>query len=147
MLYESLRKLIVEAASPNAEHIFKGLDLTFSVQVTADEGDGSQVELIKGGKNVAVTSSNVHEYVRLYAEHRMVGNNKRALQVCSVYHLLVITHVLNELGSGYLFQKLSLLPEKDLKVCKLTKCQCFSFRYDLATRLSFSNKSILNICI
>lgn len=80
MLYESLRKLIVEAASPNAEHIFKGLDLTFSVQVTADEGDGSQVELIKGGKNVAVTSSNVHEYVRLYAEHRMSGNNKKALQ-------------------------------------------------------------------
>lgn len=93
MLYESLRKLIVEAASPNAEHIFKGLDLTFSVQVTADEGDGNQVELIKGGKNVAVTSSNVHEYVRLYAEHRMAGNNKRALQVSSLYHLLVISHV------------------------------------------------------
>lgn len=89
MLYESLRKLIVEAASPNAEHIFKGLDLTFSVQVTADEGDGSQIELIKGGKNVAVTSSNVHEYVRLYAEHRMVGNNKKALQVGFAYLLLV----------------------------------------------------------
>lgn len=87
MLYESLRKLIVEAASPNAEHIFKGLDLTFSVQSIADEVDGSQVELLKGGKNVAVTPANVHEYVRLYAEHRMVGNNKKALQVGSVYYL------------------------------------------------------------
>ena len=115
MLYESLRKLIVEAASPNAEHIFKGLDLTFSVQVTADEGDGGQVELIKGGKNVAVTSSNVYEYVRLYAEHRMVGNNKRALQVSSVCDLLVITHVLNEQGSVCLFEKLSLLPKRGSK--------------------------------
>ena len=116
MLYESLRKLIVEAASPNAEHIFKGLDLTFSVQVTADEGDGGQVELIKGGKNVAVTSSNVYEYVRLYAEHRMVGNNKRALQVSSVYHLLLITQrVLNEQGSVCLFEKLSLLPRRGSK--------------------------------
>ena len=100
MLYESLRKLIVEAASPNAEHIFKGLDLTFSVQVTADEGDGSQVDLVKGGKNVAVTSSNVHEYVRLYAEHRMAGNNKKALQVSFVHHVLVISYVLNEQGTG-----------------------------------------------
>ena len=115
MLYESLRKLIVEAASPNAEHIFKGLDLTFSVQVTADEGDGGQVELIKGGKNVAVTSSNVYEYVRLYAEHRMVGNNKRALQVSTDCHLLVITHVLNEQGSVCLFEKLSLLPKRGSK--------------------------------
>ncbi|KAL9962175.1 hypothetical protein ACROYT_G031256 [Oculina patagonica] len=80
MLYESLRKLIVEAASPNAEHIFKGLDLTFSVQSIADEVDSSQVELVKGGKNVAVTPSNAHEYVRLYAEHRMMGNSKKALQ-------------------------------------------------------------------
>lgn len=87
MLYESLRKLIIEASSPNAEHIFKGLDLTFSVQATADDVDGGQVELMKGGKNVAVTPSNVHEYVRLYAEHRMVGNSKKALQVRSVLSL------------------------------------------------------------
>ena len=100
MLYESSRKLIVEATSLNTEHIFKGLDLTFSVQVTADEGDGSQVEFVKGGKNVAVTSSNVHEYVRLYAEHRMAGNNKKALQVSFVHHLLVTSHVLNEQGTG-----------------------------------------------
>lgn len=79
-LYESLRKIIVEATSPNAEHIFKGLDLTFSVQATVEEGDGGQVELIKGGKNVSVTPSNVYDYVRLYAEHRMVGHNKKALQ-------------------------------------------------------------------
>ncbi|KAJ7378917.1 E3 ubiquitin-protein ligase ubr5 [Desmophyllum pertusum] len=81
MLYENLRKLIVEAASPNADHVFKVMDLTFSVQATADEGDvGDQVELVKGGKNVPVTPSNVHDYVRLYAEQRMVGNNKKALQ-------------------------------------------------------------------
>lgn len=79
MLYESLRKLIVEASSPNADDTFKGLDLTFSVQGAAEEGD-SQVELVKGGKNVAVCPSNVHDYVRLYAEQRMLGSNTKALQ-------------------------------------------------------------------
>ena len=71
----------MEAASSNAEHTFKGMDLTFSVQATMEEGDGGQVELVKGGKNVAVTPSNVHDYVRLYADHRMLGNSKNALQV------------------------------------------------------------------
>ncbi|XP_068706016.1 E3 ubiquitin-protein ligase UBR5-like [Montipora foliosa] len=79
MLYESLRKLIVEAASPHAEETFKALDLTFSVQVTAEESEG-QVELVKDGKNVAVCPSNVHDYVRLYAEQRMLGSNIKALQ-------------------------------------------------------------------
>lgn len=80
MLYESLRKLIMEASSPNAVDTFKSLDLTFSVQMTAEEGDG-QVELVKGGKNIAVCPSNVHDYVRLYAEQRMLGSNAKVLQV------------------------------------------------------------------
>ena len=82
MLYESLRKLIVETASPNAEDTFVGLDLTFSVQTTVEEGD-SQVELVKDGKNVAVCPSNVHDYVRLYAEQRMLASNTKSLQVMS----------------------------------------------------------------
>ena len=82
MLYESLRKLLTEAESPNADDIFRGLDLTFSVQATAEEG-GGQVELVKGGKHVAVIPSNVYDYVRLYAEQRMLGNSKKALQVSS----------------------------------------------------------------
>ena len=80
MLYENLRKLIVEAASSSGEESFRGLDLTFSVQMSAEEGDG-QVELVKDGKNVAVCPSNVHDYVRLYAEQRMLGSKTKALQV------------------------------------------------------------------
>jgi len=80
MLYESLRKLIVEATSLNAEETFRALDLTFSVQMTAEDSDG-QVELVEDGKNVAVCPSNVHDYVRLYAEQRMLGSNTKALQV------------------------------------------------------------------
>lgn len=79
MLYESLRKLIVEATSLNAEETFRALDLTFSVQMTAEDSDG-QVELVEDGKNVAVCPSNVHDYVRLYAEQRMLGSNTKALQ-------------------------------------------------------------------
>lgn len=82
MLYENLRKLIVEAASSNGEESFKGLDLTFSVQMSAEEGDGQvDLELVKDGKNVAVCPSNVHDYVRLYAEQRMLGSKTKALQV------------------------------------------------------------------
>ena len=91
MLYESLRKLIVETASPNAEDTFVGLDLTFSVQTTVEEGD-SQVELVKDGKNVAVCPSNVHDYVRLYAEQRMLGSNTKSLQV--MFTLILILFLL-----------------------------------------------------
>ena len=93
MLYESLRKLIVEAASPHAEETFKALDLTFSVQVTAEESEG-QVELVKDGKNVAVCPSNVHDYVRLYAEQRMLGSNIKALQVRMALIFLLLFFVL-----------------------------------------------------
>ena len=93
MLYESLRKLIVEATSLNAEETFRALDLTFSVQMTAEDSDG-QVELVEDGKNVAVCPSNVHDYVRLYAEQRMLGSNTKALQVILLlFFLFVIVSV------------------------------------------------------
>ena len=89
MLYESLRKLIVEATSLNAEETFRALDLTFSVQMTAEDSDG-QVELVEDGKNVAVCPSNVHDYVRLYAEQRMLGSNTKALQVSLLLFFLFV---------------------------------------------------------
>lgn len=80
MLYESMRQLLMAAESPDAEEKFQSLDLTFTVQLTPEEG-GNVIDLMKGGKNVMVTASNIQEYVRLYAEYKMLTNTKKALKV------------------------------------------------------------------
>ena len=45
------------------------------------EEGGTNVELISGGRNIEVTTSNVYDYVRKYAEYRMVKSQEKALQV------------------------------------------------------------------
>ncbi|KXJ14915.1 E3 ubiquitin-protein ligase UBR5 [Exaiptasia diaphana] len=60
MLYESLRQLLMTADSSDADERFQALDLTFTVQLTTDEG-GSVIDLVKGGKTIAVTASNIQD--------------------------------------------------------------------------------------
>ena len=43
---------------------------------------GGSVDLIKGGGQVEVAPDNVHDYVKKYAEFRMILNARRSLQVC-----------------------------------------------------------------
>lgn len=45
------------------------------------EEGGTNVELISGGRNIEVTTNNVYDYVRKYAEYRMVKSQEKALQV------------------------------------------------------------------
>lgn len=54
--------------------------LFFSIDVIPEEG-GTNIELISGGRNVEVTTANVYDYVRKYAEYRMVKSEEKALQV------------------------------------------------------------------
>ena len=51
-----------------------------SIDVIPEEG-GTNIELISGGRNVEVTTANVYDYVRKYAEFRMVKSEEKALQV------------------------------------------------------------------
>lgn len=51
-----------------------------SIDLIPEEG-GTNVELISGGRTVEVTTSNVYDYVRKYAEYRMVKSQEKALQV------------------------------------------------------------------
>lgn len=51
-----------------------------SIDVIPEEG-GTNVELISGGRNIEVTTNNVYDYVRKYAEYRMVKSQEKALQV------------------------------------------------------------------
>lgn len=78
VMYESLRSLVEEAETKDANLIFTALDLTFCVELCTEEG-GEQVELYPDGAQIEVTAQNVHNYVRKYAEHRMMVVAQKAL--------------------------------------------------------------------
>uniref|UniRef100_A0A8C9R671 E3 ubiquitin-protein ligase UBR5 n=1 Tax=Scleropages formosus TaxID=113540 RepID=A0A8C9R671_SCLFO len=71
VMYESLRQLIRHAQTGEADAVFAAMDLAFAIDLCKEEGSG-QVELLAGGVNMPVTPLNVYEYVRKYAEHRML---------------------------------------------------------------------------
>uniref|UniRef100_A0A671M339 E3 ubiquitin-protein ligase UBR5 n=1 Tax=Sinocyclocheilus anshuiensis TaxID=1608454 RepID=A0A671M339_9TELE len=71
VMYESLRQLIRHSQTEEAEAVFAAMDLAFAIDLCKEEGSG-QVELLVGGVNMPVTPLNVYEYVRRYAEHRML---------------------------------------------------------------------------
>ena len=81
VMYESLRQLVLDAEKPDSTSMFQALELTFSVETGSEEG-GDQVDLVPGGSSIEVTTSNVHDYVRKYAEYRMVKACEKALEVC-----------------------------------------------------------------
>lgn len=45
-----------------------------------EEGCGNR-ELIPGGRDVPVTSSNIFDYVRRYTEYRLIKSQEKALEV------------------------------------------------------------------
>lgn len=49
------------------------------------EEGGTNVELISGGRNIEVTTNNVYDYVRKYAEYRMMKSQEKALQVSCAF--------------------------------------------------------------
>jgi E3 ubiquitin-protein ligase EDD1 len=54
--------------------------LLFSIELSPEEGGGS-LELVPGGRDIEVTSTNVYDYVRKYAEYRMYKSQQKALEV------------------------------------------------------------------
>ena len=79
-LYEVLRLLIQNSTRPDAKELFSGLDLTFYVDLSQDEG-GSSKELVPNGKQKAVAPDNIQDYVKRYAEYRMITVAKKPLEV------------------------------------------------------------------
>lgn len=75
VVYESFRQLVVDAETKD----LSGLELTFSIDQSADEGSGF-VEFIPGGKDVEVTSQNIYSYVRHYAQYRMVKTQSKGME-------------------------------------------------------------------
>ncbi|XP_025994709.1 E3 ubiquitin-protein ligase hyd isoform X3 [Solenopsis invicta] len=78
VIYESLRQLVIDAETKDSNSLFSALDLTFSIDLCPEEGGGS-IELIPNGRDVEVTASNVYDYVRKYAEVRMIKVQEKAL--------------------------------------------------------------------
>lgn len=81
MIYESLRQLVMDTEKSGAEGsmALQALDLTFNIDLCMEEGGGS-VELIPNGRDVEVTNVNIYQYVRKYAEYRMVNSQEKALK-------------------------------------------------------------------
>lgn len=75
--YESLRKLILTSREGKE---LRNLGVTFCVTLCPEEG-GESVELVPGGSSVAVTAENIYEYVRKYAQLRMIHVNEEPLRV------------------------------------------------------------------
>jgi len=59
--------------------LFSTLDLCFSIDLSPEEGGGT-IELIPGGKDIPVNASNIYDYVRKYAQTRMVKTQEKALE-------------------------------------------------------------------
>ena len=72
---------MVDAEKPGVEggSALQALDLTFSIDLSVEEGGGS-VELVAAGRDTEVNNVNIYQYVRKYAEYRMVTSQEKALK-------------------------------------------------------------------
>ncbi|GAB0097413.1 E3 ubiquitin-protein ligase hyd [Sergentomyia squamirostris] len=89
VIYESLRHLIKDSQSKNGVSILNSLELNFVIDLCPEEGGGS-VELVPGGRDLQVNETNVYDYVRKYAEFRMIKAQEKALEALrhGVYDVL-----------------------------------------------------------
>ncbi|XP_068628932.1 E3 ubiquitin-protein ligase hyd isoform X10 [Battus philenor] len=83
VVYESLRQLVVDAETGDSHSLFAALDLNFGLEMCEEEGGGC-VELVPGGREIEVTALNVYDYVRKYAQHRMLHSQEKALEAIRV---------------------------------------------------------------
>ena len=82
VVYESLRQLVIDSEACDAKesaNLFTALDLTFSVDLSSEEGS-TTVDLIPGGRDIEVTPANVYDYIRKYAKYRMIKSQEKALE-------------------------------------------------------------------
>ncbi|XP_030371392.1 E3 ubiquitin-protein ligase hyd isoform X3 [Scaptodrosophila lebanonensis] len=78
-LYESFRQIIQNSQSKEGEENINRMELSFVIDLMKEEGGGSR-ELIPGGRDIAVTSSNIFEYIRRYTEYRLIKSQEKALE-------------------------------------------------------------------
>eukprot|EP00095_Tigriopus_kingsejongensis_P009543 maker-scaffold114_size351134-snap-gene-1.12 protein:Tk09543 transcript:maker-scaffold114_size351134-snap-gene-1.12-mRNA-1 annotation:"e3 ubiquitin-protein ligase hyd" len=80
VIYESLRQLVVDAENKDTSaQLFSALELTFSIDLSMEEGGGS-AELVPNGRDIEVNAANVYNYVRKYSQYRMASCQEKALE-------------------------------------------------------------------
>ncbi|CAG9865425.1 unnamed protein product [Phyllotreta striolata] len=79
VVYESMRQLVIDAETKDSNSLFAALELNFTLDLCPEEGGGT-VELIPGGKDIEVTFNNVYDYVRKYANYRMIKVQEKAIE-------------------------------------------------------------------
>lgn len=60
-------------------------NIYFRISLLPEEG-GSSVELVPGGRDIQVTESNLYDYVRMYANYRLIKTQEKALEVRKRVH-------------------------------------------------------------
>ncbi|XP_062127292.1 E3 ubiquitin-protein ligase hyd [Drosophila sulfurigaster albostrigata] len=78
-LYESFRQIIQNASTREGEENINRMELSFVIDLMKEEGCGNR-ELIPGGRDVPVSSSNIFDYVRRYTEYRLIKSQEKALE-------------------------------------------------------------------
>ncbi|OWA51736.1 E3 ubiquitin-protein ligase UBR5 [Hypsibius exemplaris] len=90
VMYETLRKLVMDVEGGMGEDELSDLCLYFAVDLPIEEG-GKDFELIAFGRDVPVTRRNIYDFVRLATEARMLRVPEQALQALKRGVLDVIT--------------------------------------------------------
>merc|ERR1712141_438539 len=89
VIYESLRQLVVDAENKETSgQLFSALELTFSIDLSAEEGGGS-VELVKNGRDMEVNATNVYNYVRKYSQYRYANSIFKNIYIFIYYPYLM----------------------------------------------------------
>ncbi|KAG4078397.1 hypothetical protein HA402_013107 [Bradysia odoriphaga] len=78
VVFESLRQLVTDSTG-NAASVLSDLELNFEISLLPEEG-GSSVELVPGGRDIQVNESNLYDYVRMYANYRLIKTQEKALE-------------------------------------------------------------------
>ncbi|XP_017139652.1 E3 ubiquitin-protein ligase hyd isoform X1 [Drosophila miranda] len=78
-LYESFRQIIQNVQTKDGEETINRMELCFVIDLMKEEGCGN-TELIPGGREVPVTSSNIFDYIRRYTEYRLIKSQEKALE-------------------------------------------------------------------
>lgn len=57
------------------------MSFSFRFRISLPEEGGNSVELVPGGRDIQVTESNLYDYVRMYANYRLIKTQEKALEV------------------------------------------------------------------
>jgi len=74
-----MRSVLITSINEVNEQIFKPLDLTFNIDLPKEE-DGTNHDLVENGSKIEVNAINMYEYVKQYAEFRLVTHVESCLQ-------------------------------------------------------------------